>query len=159
MAETATPKGAARRWMRVTLVISLAVNLLVAGLVVGALIRGGPDRERRVARDFGGAPFVMALDREDRRAVIAELREEPGGLRGDRRKLRERFEALLAALRSTEFDREAVQEILAEQRGVAAARQAAGERLLLDRLEAMPQAERAAYADRLERSLRRGGRP
>ncbi len=158
MAGTSEPKTAAPRWMRVTLVISLAVNLLIAGLVVGALLRGGPDRERRVARDFGGAPFVMALDPEDRRAVIAELRQEPGGLRGDRRKLRERFEALLAALRSAEFDRGAVQEILAEQRSVATARQAAGERLLLDRLEAMPRADRAAYADRLERSLRRGKR-
>lgn len=158
MADTATPKPAAPRWMRILLVVSLAFNLLILGLVLGAVLRGGP-HDRRIARDMGGAPFVMALAPADRAALIGEFHAEPGSLREDRRLLRERFHALLAALRAERFDRKAVQDLLAAQRGAAADRQAVGERLLLDRLEAMAPEARAAYADRLEHSLRRGPRP
>lgn len=159
MAGTEAAIPAAPRWMRIALVVSLALNLLIAGLVIGAIAgRRGHDGDRRVARDVAAAPFVMALERADRRAVIGKLRGEPGGLRENRRLIRERFASLLSALRADAFDRTAVEALLAEQRGAAGARQAVGERLLLDQIEGMSADERAAYADRLERSLRHGGR-
>lgn len=155
MAETSTP-GSAPRWMRIALAVSLALNLLVVGIVVGAItMHGRHDRERRIARDVAAAPFVMALDDADRRAVIDELRSETGSLRENRRLIRARFGALLEALRAESFDRGTVETLLAEQRGAATVRQEVGERIFLDRLERMSAAERAAFADRLERSIRK----
>lgn len=149
-------------WIRVTLVLSLAVNLLIAGIVVGAAVshRGDrPDGDRlRAERDLGPVPFVMALEPEDRRALGRRLAENGESFRKNRAELRQRFEALLAALRADTFDVAAVQGLLAEQRGLAASRQEIGERIFLERLQAMSLEERRAYADRLDKSLRRGAR-
>jgi uncharacterized membrane protein len=155
MAETSTP-GLAPRWMRIALSLSLALNLLVVGIVLGAItMHGRHDRERRIARDVAAAPFVMALDDADRRAVIDELRSETGSLRENRRLIRARFGALLEALRAETFDRGMIETLLAEQRGAATVRQEVGERIFLDRLERMSAAERGAFADRLEKSIRK----
>ena len=146
-------------WIRVLLVMSLAINLLIAGIVIGAVTSRGGDGSPRTtvgaARDLGPLPFVMALEPSDRRALGGALRSEASSLRQNREALRVRFEALLGALRAEEFDRETVRRLLAEQRTLGVRRQEIGERILLDRREEMSAEERRGYADRLDRSLRR----
>jgi uncharacterized membrane protein len=149
----------ASRWVKIALVVSLAVNLLIAGLVVGAMVRH--DRDDRgmrgdVPREFMRSPFLGALDGEDRRAVGRELMREEGSLGENRAELRVRFERLLVAIRAEPFDRDAIEAILDEQRAVGARRLELAEEAVLDRLSAMTPEARAAYADRLDRSLRRG---
>ncbi|WP_226780489.1 periplasmic heavy metal sensor [Oceaniglobus trochenteri] len=149
---------------RILLVLSLAANLLVVGVVVGAKLsdRGGHDDRRgpeQALREIGNVPFVMALPRDDRSALIKEL----GGtrskaFRANRERLRERFEAVLALLRADDFDAEALRALMAEQRETLFERQKLGEDLLIARLSGMSAKDRAAYADRLDRSLRRGPR-
>ncbi len=159
MSDEQKPKGGTPVWLRVTLILSLAVNLLIAGIVAGAVFgdrRGGLDRS---VRDLGGAPFFMALEPSERRELAMRARgeaEEP--LRESRRALRQRFEALLSALRADDFDRDAVEALLAEQRAAASSRAALGERVLLDHLAGLSAEERRAYADRLDKSLRRAAR-
>jgi uncharacterized membrane protein len=153
------PRKTDGRWMKVLLVVSLALNLLVAGALIGAVL--GHDRaERRerseVPREFMRSPFLGALDGEDRRAVGRELMREEGSLRQNRAELRARFERLLAAIRAEPFDRAVIEAILDEQRAAGARRLELAEEAVLDRLSAMSPAARAAYADRLDRSLRRG---
>jgi uncharacterized membrane protein len=146
-------------WVKVALVASLALNLLVAGLVVGAMARH--DRDDRgmrgdVPREFARSPFLGALDADDRRAVGRELMREEGSLRENRAELRARFERLLVAIRAEPFDRAAIEAILDEQRAAGARRLELAEEAVLDRLSGMTPEARAAYADRLDRSLRRG---
>jgi uncharacterized membrane protein len=145
----------APRWMVIALVISVAANLLVVGVFIGASIGRDRDDGRRLAREVARLPFVAALEPADRREVIGAMRRDGGGLREPREALRTRFEAFLAELRKDEFDRAAVARLLAEQRGAAAAGQAAGEAILLDHMAGMSAEARRAYADRLDRSLRR----
>lgn len=149
-------------WMRVTLVVSLALNLLVIGIVAGAVAtrdgRNDGQRTLGAARDLGPVPFIVALEPEDRRGLARSLRGEASSLRQNREELRTRFEALLSALRADPFDAVAVAGLLGEQRAVGARRQEIGERLLLDHLAAMSLDERRAYADRLDKSLRRGAK-
>lgn len=162
MTEDPTPVAEitrAPRWMVVVLVVSLAVNLLVAGMILGALV--GRDRGDRIerssmSRDLGRTPFVMALDPEDRRALGRALMRDAAPLQANRAELRERFESLLAALRAETFDRAAVAQLIADQRTAATRRQEIGEAALLDFLESMSPEARRDYADRLDRSLRRG---
>ena len=148
----------ARRWVMPVLFLSLALNLLVVGAIVGRSL--APDDHRKKDRIAGpirsivGEPFVRALTREDRRAMLDEIKREGPRIKESREGLRQRVEALLVALRSQPFDAEEVQRLMQDQRQIARGRQEFGEMLLLNRLQNMSAEERAAYADRLEKSLR-----
>jgi uncharacterized membrane protein len=145
--------------MKILLVVSLALNLLVAGALIGAVARHDRDERRErseVPREFMRSPFLGALEGEDRRAVGRELMRDEGSLRENRAELRARFERLLVAIRAEPFDRAAIEAILDEQRAAGARRLELAEAAVLDRLSAMSPEARAAYADRLDRSLRRG---
>ena len=140
-----------RPW-RLVLLVSLAANLLVAGLVVGAAVdRGGPGGAR--GRAPGPlAPLVMALPQEDRRAVVDAFRE--GRKDGGHEVRRQRLDALLDALRADPFDPAAVREELAWQRRGTEDRLARAEALLVRRLGEMAAADRRAYADALAGRIR-----
>lgn len=157
MAETnpAPPPGSPF-WIRALLVVSLALNLLVIGMIGGAVLSGGgPGVPREAARELAGTPFVRALPPQDRRAFVRELRGQRDNLRESRAELLARFESLLATLRAEDLDVVALERILGEQREAAAAHQRLGERLVLEQLEEMTIDERRAYADRLEVDVRR----
>lgn len=149
----------ARRWWLLPLLfISLAINLLVVGVVVGWLV--SPNGSKQV-REFGparglvGEPFLKALPPAQRRELIQEARRESRGLRETRESLRSRFEAFLTAIRAQPYNPDAAANLLGEQRNAAAERLDLGERLLLERLEAMTVSERRTYADALEEALKR----
>ena len=148
-----------RSWVKPLLFVSLALNLVVIGAFVGRAL--APDRPRwsdGVAgsmRGVIGAHFTRALDPGDRGALHDKLTGKRSHLQASRGRLRDLLDELLAALRAEPFQPDDVRRILQEQRGVAEERQLLGESLLLERLEAMSPEERSAYADRLERSLKR----
>lgn len=153
----------ALRWTRWALLASLAVNLAVAGLVAGSLIgkppRGGlPDRPLP-GRELALGPFFEALAPRDRRALGDAMRREGDALHANRAALRAQFEALLAALRAEPYEAGEVRRLIDAQNARVSERQALGRRLLLERIAAMSPAERAAFADRLDRLLRRPPRP
>ena len=142
-------------WMRVLLVASLAVNLLIVGMVVGTVASGGgPGQGRDALREAGGSPFIRALAPHDRRGVMRGMVSERRALRESRETLRARFDALLVALRAETFDAAAVEQLLEDQRRALQARNKVGEQAILDRVAAMSLEERRAYADRLEAEVR-----
>ncbi len=146
-------------WGKIVLFVSLALNLLIVGLVVGALLNGPRDRDRNPAlRDLGFGPFVQALPRADRRALGDALLRQAGAFRENRAEMRASFEAFLGALRAEPFDAVALRRIVTDQQARITERQSLGRQLLLERIEAMNVAERADYADALDKSLRRGVR-
>ena len=150
-----------RNWGRIALVISLGVNLLIVGLVAGAMLHGPRDRggnpgPRDLGRELGLGPFVQALPGADRRAIGDAFRREAGAFRANREEMRALFESLLAALRAEPYDSDALRNLVEEQAAKVNERQALGRKLLLERIEAMSPAQRAKYADALDKSLRRG---
>lgn len=141
-----------RLWVRVLLGVSLALNLLVLGLIGGAMLRfGGPDGMRAPPRSVGAALF-RELPREDRRALRAGAGESH-----DQRHVRLKADAkaLGAALRATPFDAGAMEALLEGHAKTRAESHMSLQRAWLDRVIAMSNAERQAYADRLERTLNR----
>lgn len=153
MTDPSTHRSGAPTWMRVLLVVSLALNLLIAGVVVGAIASGRAGGPPRVV-DLNLGPLTRALDPEDRRAIGHALRS-----REDIRPPRpvERLanaRALGQALRAEPFDRDMVARLLDSQRSRAADVFLAGQEALLDRLEQMTPEERRAFADRLGQELR-----
>lgn len=154
MSETVTKP---RRWVMPLLFASLALNLLIAGIVVGWMASHGSDRrgDFGTVRGLVGEPFLRALPDDQRRAMMRDVIREAPRIRESRESLRARFEAFLAALRAEPYDPAAVAALLKEQRDVALRRQDIGERLLLERLAEMTPDQRDAYATALERSFRR----
>ncbi|NKX43704.1 periplasmic heavy metal sensor [Roseicyclus persicicus] len=151
----AAPKPArSGRGVRIALALSLALNLLILGLVAGAVLavgpRGGDDPRLRT---LGLGPFALALSREDQEAVRGRIDRD--ALRTERRALGASLLQLRQALLAEPFDRAAAEAALARSRAAAEALQGQGHAALLDQIGTMDAAERAALADRLERALRR----
>jgi len=157
---TQTSPKTPRRWGRIVLVISLGFNLLIVGLVAGAMLGGPRDRDRNpLLRDIGFAPFVQALPRADKQAITAALKRDAGSFRENRAKLRHQFDAFLEALRADPLDAAHVAKLMSLQRSRIGERQHLGQTLLLERIEAMSVEDRRAYADALGKMLKRRGKP
>ncbi len=156
--QTPPPASGIGRKVRIVLVISLALNLLVVGVIAGGLLSGrGPGGDgRRVDLSLG--PYARALDPHDVDAIRAEMRGRGLDLRRDRRAMIEDTRSFVAALRAVPYDPEKTAEILLRQRGRVAQFQALGQDLVLDRIAQMSAETRAAFADRLEREMGHIGR-
>ncbi|MBL9074109.1 periplasmic heavy metal sensor [Tabrizicola sp.] len=153
---SAAPAPATPRGVKIALALSVALNLGVAGLAVGAWLGDGP--HRGMPRDMSFGPFTEALDEDDRRAIRKALLERLGEFREQRAAARAEFETLLATLRADPFDPEALKAALEALEARNAQRLDLGRSLIETRLIEMSPSERAAFADRLEKGLRRGGK-
>jgi len=151
------------RW-RFLLFASLALNLLIVGMVAGALLRGGPGGKAGLRGDapplynLGYGPYGRAFSKADRKIITEAMAARSPELRENREEFRARSLTLLQGLRAVPYDPDVVQEIISQQQASLQDRQSIGRSLLLDHLAAMDDEARAKYADRLERSLRRGGK-
>lgn len=157
----ADPKNAARpisRRLRWALGLSLALNLIFVGFVLGAAyrFRDGPPGAVPHAGRFAEA-YVRALPRPDRRDLRRALR---GALRGEaglvqRKRL---FAEVMDTLRQPQLDEARLKQLIDRQSQLSRR----VERVVLqgwfDRISAMSPEERIAYADRVEALLRRGPR-
>jgi len=152
----AAPAPATPRGVKIALALSVALNLGVAGLAVGAWLGDGP--HRGMPRDMSFGPFTEALDEDDRRAIRKALLERLGEFREQRAAARAEFETLLATLRADPFDPEALKAALEALEARNAQRLDLGRSLIETRLIEMSPRERADFADRLEKGLRRGGK-
>ena len=146
------------RWGRVVLFASLAINLLVVGLLAGAMLRHGRSDGHPPLRDLGYGPFGAALSVEDRRELGRRMADRAGDLRTNRDDIRRQFAEMLAALRAKPFDGASLAALVAQQETKLAERKAIGQALLLERIAAMSDDERATFAGRLERTLRYAAR-
>lgn len=144
----------AGRGIKIALAVSLALNLLVAGLVGGAVLRrGGPD-EAPAIRALGLAPFAIALPREGRDDMRRRIEADAPRLRAERARIGDSLREVRRALLADPFDREAAAAALARSREAATALQGIGHSALLDTLEEMTVEDRAEVARRLGRAMR-----
>jgi uncharacterized membrane protein len=146
MADTTSRDG---RFMRILLVTSLALNLLVAGLAAGWALRhaGGAQPSRP---DMAGGPLTRALSDADRREIGQRMRQAWREADGGRADLRDSYDALVADLRAVPFDAARVSARMRQHRERFAMRFEMGQDVLVRHLSRMTEAERRAYADRLE---------
>lgn len=151
------PAPSGGRWLKLALVVSVGLNLAVAGLVLGARLGEGPRRD--MPRDMSFGPFSEALSDKDRRALRRDLMGRLGEFRTAREAARAEFAALVTALRADPFDPEALKAALSAIETRNADRLELGRSLIENRLVEMSTAERQAFADRLERGLQRRPRP
>lgn len=140
-----------RLWLRLAFGASLALNLLVIGLVAGTAFRyGGKDGMRPPPSSFG-ATMYRQLSRDDRRALRAAMKN--GGPKDQFARRKSEAQAIGAALRADPFDADAVETLLEGQASQRRDWQMSVQTAWMARLEKMSPAERTAYADRLEQAL------
>lgn len=143
-----------RRSVKLLLIVSLALNLLVVGVLVGGLIRQDPPGAHRSAGGSSGigSAAILALPHETRQALREELsRDDTSDRQADRLAA---LPALLDELRSEDYDAQTFAEDLRDIRRARNERLAEVELALARRIASMSAAERAAYADQLEEMLR-----
>jgi uncharacterized membrane protein len=142
------------------LIGSLAVNFIVAGLMVGATVgnkRSG-DRPPREG-DILGA-YTQALTGQERREIGKSIRDHHRAQGEKPLRPREVLQQMLAALKAEPFDPEAVRTLIDEQSETAFARRKVAQELWLQHITDMSPKERAAYAVRIEEVLsKRKGPP
>lgn len=147
MTDRAPPKDG--RLMRILLVISLALNVAVLGLAAGwALRHAGHAAPSRL--EMAGGPLTRALSQDDRREIGRQMRQAWREADGERTDLRESYDALVADLRAVPFDAARVSARMRQHRDRFAMRFEMGQDVLVTHLSNMSDAERRAYADRLE---------
>ena len=144
-------------WMRILLVASLALNLLIIGLVAGAAIRGGPVA-RQVERSGGFGPFPEALAPTERAEFMDRVRDAAPDFRDNRRALRTAFSGVLEAVRADPFDPAALQAALEVQEAALKGRQRIAVEVVVAQISEMDAEARNAFADRLQDHIRRGGK-
>ena len=151
------PSSGPRRWERILLVVSLGLNLLIAGVVVGGIAT----HERRPPKSPVGSvsigPLTYGFNKEDLEALRRAVEEQGPALRDMRGALEADISRLVSTLRAEPWDQAAAGKVLADMRGRFEARGVLGERLILERIGAMSVQERLAVADRLERRGKRHG--
>lgn len=153
---TATPPASSpttSRWLKPALIVSVALNLAVAGLVLGAWL--GDGHRNGMPRDMSFGPFSDALNEQDRKALRRDLMDRAGEFRSSREATRAEFGALLDTLRADPFDPAAMKSALAAIETRNAERLQLGRSLIETRLIEMSPEDRQAFADRLERGLKR----
>ncbi len=144
------------RGVRWALIASLAVNLGVAGMALGAFLHGGPGGRADMVRDLGFGPFDQALRPQDRATLRAALRAKSGDLRASRAEVAQDAMAIVAALRLQPFDSAALDAALTAQQGHLTARMKLGGDALRVFLTGLSQQDRLDFASRLERHLLHG---
>ncbi len=158
--ETGAPRVRTKRWIKLVLGLSLALNLLIVGAVGGAIWRiGGHSDDRKggpsARADAGGFALIRALPSDDRRALFREVRKAP---RKSASEGRAQMQAMVTLLKTNPLD-EAQLDALTEARlQDGETRQAQLSEAWKARVMAMTEAERATYAKRLEAVLAKGPR-
>lgn len=139
-------------WVKRGLILSVLVNLLLAGLLVGAGVRNHMHRMRG-AEGFG--PLVKAMTPEDRAALRDSFKGQGDDWKAFRDENDKSFADLAAIIAADPFDRAAAEAVLDRQSAGFDKRMAAGRALLLDRIADMTATDRAAFAERLRAALAR----
>jgi uncharacterized membrane protein len=155
--ETEKPAPRRRRWMTVALVVSLGVNLMVAGLVGGAILRDGPRERDPFYRDvsaLGLRFYYRALPDQARDDLRHRVGERRGDFRAGREALAKHMNAMADAVGAEPFDPARLAGVLADQGRTVAGNMATGQALLVATISAMTPDERTAMAEALRRAPR-----
>lgn len=147
-------------WMKALLVLSLALNLAVAGLIGGNALRKWdepaytavkvePGLDRRQTRILRMVPEAK---QEQAKAILLSRRDE---LERARREMIEAHMAFIATLRQEPLDPAGLDEALARRHAASAGFFRIGVEQVVEIARALDAAERAALAERLEERTRR----
>jgi uncharacterized membrane protein len=146
-----------RNWTRWVLIASLGLNLVAAGIIGGAILKGPPPPDPGPGPALW--PFARALPDPYRRDLGAALRATRKDWIGPRQAMDGLTRDMVAALGAEPFDPAAVHTLLVQQIDVANRLGLKGADLLTAQVARMSPDDRAAYAAALLERRGRHGPP
>lgn len=152
--DTTQKKPGMKRWIKVIFVLSLAMNLVIVGLVAGAayrIKRFGPPPH--VALEGPGSPVLRALGKEDRREVGRNIRKSYGKHSASSEFEIAHYQRLADLIAADPVDIEAVREASAGLDDRISQRRLVAREAWMQKLSVMSLEERKAYADRIRAIL------
>ncbi|WP_164876026.1 periplasmic heavy metal sensor [Falsirhodobacter deserti] len=139
------------RSLRILLALSVALNLVVIGIVAGAALREPPRPRPDSGPAFG--IYDRALTKEDREALREAFRREAPDFHRNWQKMQGDLAQLIAALEANPYDPVRAREVFERQRERGIEMMILGQRLMADHLAEMTPDERRAFAGRLQQRL------
>lgn len=154
--KSAKPSGSTPRWIKALLAGSLALNFaVIAGAIGVAVTFDGPPPPPKDGGMFGISGYVRALEdgprKEFGRAVREAMPQPPS-----RESFRAQAQATLDLIRAEPFDAAALDAQLNTMAQRFEVGRKTGDRVFVQIIEEMSPAERAAYAERLEKRIEKG---
>jgi len=143
------------RWLRILLVLSLALNLAVASLLVGFWLRGPVPPSGGTLGLDGFRSVFRAMAPEDQTALRQDLRTRRPEMRSARRELGRIRAEIHALLGSDAYSGQALAALLARQAEITGTLSATAQSALVTRIDAMPPERRKRFAARLEEHAKR----
>ena len=145
-------KTGCSRWVKGLLIVSLGVNLLIAGTGIGIALRDQPIRERSPdAVSF----LSFALPQEHRDALRNQLISRRSELQANRAEMSNLRREMIRALEAEPFEISEVESILQRQRDRFLNLGELAHSALLERVAALSPEERAIYVQSLKKTNRR----
>lgn len=142
------------RWIKIALGLSLAANLAVVGVVAGAAFRG-PPKDHRPGVSGHATAYIKALPREDRQAILQNVRKSGGQGRLSGAARRALFDEMLTALRAPELDPAVISAVLNKQKAASLGVQSGVQDQWIALVAGMSMEERLSYADAVQDELDR----
>lgn len=143
------------RFLKVILVVSLALNLLVVGLVAGAAAF-----KWHAGEDFGRSGFwasaslrfyVRHFEKEDRERFFASFKGRRGGFRASRAEIIGSLDEVIEAIEATPFSRGDLERAFGSQRGLLERGMSEAQAMLVDSISGMSPESRNALARNLRK--------
>jgi uncharacterized membrane protein len=153
------PPGRRRRWLGLALVLSLAVNLFLVGILAGGWLARGPAAGFDPAAGPASIPhMIRALPPTARDAALERFAERRRALRGQMTALRRARQSVYEALTAEAFDRAALEAALGDLREQVAALQAGLHEAIVAVAERLEAEDRREMAETLRGLARHRGR-
>ncbi len=149
----AVPPGTGSHRLRLAFILSVALNLLLVGLIAGAVARGAGGRHAMMGPDARFGPLTDSLSGADRRALRERFEVMRPNFRDERRATYADFVALAEVLKAPEWDRAAAESILSRQGVRTSARLQEGRKVFLDYLDTLTGEARQSLAGRILAAL------
>ncbi|MDB6452390.1 periplasmic heavy metal sensor [Falsirhodobacter sp. 20TX0035] len=141
------------RTLRLLLILSVTLNLAIAGIVAGAALRHPPPPDPGRGPAFGA--YDRAFSEEDRKAMRDAFHREAPDFGKGWQAMKDDTADLLTTLRTEPYDPARTEAIFARQRERGGQMMALGQRLMAQRLAEMTPEERLAFANRLAERMER----
>lgn len=113
---TETKTNPAKPWIKILLVVSLGLNLAVAGLVIGAKLSGHGDKRTHFAGATGLRIFMQALPDPKRREVRKYFRVNRTRIHANGEAMHSTMQSIHVAIIARPFDANALHAAFAAQR-------------------------------------------
>lgn len=136
-------------WKKYLLIGSLALNVLIIGLVVGAGFKGRKVSDRLQTLAFQG-PMIRALPDAQRDMLKKSFRKKAGDTSGRRQASREVRQELKSAISAVPFDAQVLRDVFVKQREIRNGFIDANDEVWIEIISGMSDAERAAFARDVE---------